>query len=443
MELLQYALALIVTLGVLVSIHELGHFVIARASGVKVLRFAVGFGTPIWSRTDRRGTEFAIAAIPLGGYVRMCDEQDLQPGQELAPGELTYNQLTPWWRIAIALGGPVANFLLAIVVYWCLFVAGTLTAVPMLGVPAVESVAEQVNLPAHVKLVEVDGEPVQSWQQIGMALASRLGDTGSIELGVTKVNQDRVMRYQLPISEWHQGSAEPDLFGSLGLAPVTLPIVGQVVAESAAERGGLLKDDRVVAVGGESVSSWRQLVGLIEKSPNQELSLLVERNAEQRLVDVTPDARGEGEAQRGFLGIGPPAPTLVQYSFLQAFPAAVNKTKEVTGMTLNLLRKMIVGQVSVKNLSGPITIAQVAGDSAKVGWRTFIGVLALLSVSLGVLNLLPIPILDGGHIMFCVAELLTGRPVSERVQALGLQVGLVLVGGLMFMAIYNDIARLL
>ncbi len=141
MELLQYALALIVTLGVLVTIHELGHFVIARASGVKVLRFAVGFGTPIWSRTDRRGTEFAIAAIPLGGYVRMCDEQDLQPGQTLAPGELTYNQLTPWWRIAIALGGPVANFLLAIVVYWCLFVAGTLTAVPMLGVPAAESVA--------------------------------------------------------------------------------------------------------------------------------------------------------------------------------------------------------------------------------------------------------------------------------------------------------------
>lgn len=445
MELLQYVLALIVTLGVLVTIHELGHFVIARMSGVKVLRFAVGFGTPIWSRTDKRGTEFAIAAIPLGGYVRMCDEQDLQPGQSLAPGELTYNQLTPWWRIAIALGGPVANFLLAIFVYWALFVAGTLTAVPMLGVPAEGSVAAEAALPAHVELVEVDGQPMQSWQQIGMALASRLGDTGAIELGVTSANADRtqVQRFQLPISHWHQGSAEPDLFGSLGLTPVTLPIVGQVVDDSAAQRGGLLKDDRVVAVGEVQVSSWRELVAIIEKSPNQELTLLIERDASQRQLLVTPDARGEGAEQRGFLGIGAPAPRLVQLAPVAALPAAWNKTKEVTVMTLNLLRKMVVGQVSVKNLSGPITIAQVAGDSAKVGWRTFIGVLGLLSVSLGVLNLLPIPILDGGHIMFCIAEILTGRPVSERVQTLGLQVGLVLVGGLMFMAIFNDIARLL
>lgn len=443
LEFIQYPLALIVTLGVLVTFHELGHFLVARWSGVRVVRFSVGFGRPIWSRFDRHGTEFAIAAIPLGGYVRMLDERE--PGVvEVArrPGDLSYLDLGVWWRMAIAAAGPFANFLLAAVVYWFLFVVGTTAVAPMLGKVPEGSPADRAGLTGGEEIVSVDGQQARSWQEVSMALAGRLGDSGSITLGTRVPGADQVREVQLPVSDWHRGSDEPDLLGSLGIEPALPAVLGEVLPDSPAERAGLKPLDRVKSADGEPVDGWRAWVDLVQRSPGRTLTVVVERNGVERAVALRTETRsGADGGEIGYAGVSPRL-NEIRYGWLAAVPRSLGETWDKTALTLGLLKKMVTGDVSVKNLSGPITIAKVAGDSARSGWRFFLGVLALLSISLGVLNLLPIPILDGGHILFCAAEAATGRPVPERAQIVGTQVGLVLVGSLMLLALYNDIARL-
>jgi regulator of sigma E protease len=442
-EFLQYPLALIVTLGVLVTIHELGHFVVARLSGVRVVRFSVGFGKPLWSRFDRHGTEFAIAAIPLGGYVRMLDERE--PGAieaTLRPGDISYNSLSVWWRIAIAAAGPLANFILAAVVYWLLFVVGTTTIAPMLGQVPDGSAAAGAGLSGGEEIVAVDGEPVRSWQEVTMALAGRLGDSGSIVLSTRTPGSESVREARLAVSSWHRGEDEPDLLGSLGIEPALPPVVGEVLADSPAERAGLRRFDIVLNADGEPVGSWMAWVERIQAAPDRAVPLVVQRGESRIELTVRPEARTAVDgSETGYVGVGPYT-TEIRYGVFAAVPRSLVETWDKTALTLGLLKKMVVGDVSMKNLSGPITIAKVAGDSARSGWQFFFGVLALLSISLGVLNLLPIPILDGGHILFCATEAVMGRPVSERAQIVGTQIGLFLVGGLMIMAIYNDISRL-
>jgi regulator of sigma E protease len=444
MDFLQYPLALLVTLGVLVTFHELGHFIIARWSGVTVVRFSVGFGKPFWSWRDRRGTEFALAYIPLGGYVRMLDERE--PGvieYERRSTDVSYNELSVWWRMAIALGGPAANFLLAIIVYWVLFVIGTTTYAPLLGSVSADSAIGRAGLRAHEELIAVDGVETPSWQAVNMALAGRLGDTGEIELSTRRPGSDTVRSGAIPISSWHTGVDEPNLLGSLGIVPALPPIVAQVVPDSPADRAGFRRWDQIVSVDGEAVADWGQWVELIRDAPGKRLRVVVDRAGRVLELDVTPDTReASGGERTGFLGVGAYTKE-IRYGLIAAVPKSLGESWDKTVLTLGLLKKMITGHVSVKNLSGPITIAKVAGDSARSGWRFFFSVLALLSISLGVLNLLPIPILDGGHIMFCGAEAITGRPVSERVQILGTQIGLFMVASLMLLAIYNDISRLL
>jgi len=440
MEYLQYPLALIVTLGVLVTFHELGHYLVARCSGVRILRFCVGFGRPIWSRMDRRGTEWAVAILPLGGYVRMLDEREPDPATVRRPGDVAFNDLSAGWRIAIAAAGPLANFLLAILVYWALFVVGNTTVAPMLGAVPADSPGARAGLVEHAEIVAVDGNGTPTWQSVSMALAARLGDSGDIRLALQPPGAEAPVERRLPIQDWHRGVDEPDLLGSLGIVPAVPAVLGRVIPGDPADRAGLRPGDRIAAIDGEPVD-WSALVDRVQAAPGERLMLTVERDGSRLELPVTAAARGgDGEAQ-GYLGIGPNTNT-VRYGVLSALPRGLGETWEKTVLTLHLMQKMITGQVSVKNLSGPITIAKVAGDSAQAGWRFFLSVLALLSISLGVLNLLPIPILDGGHILFCVVELLRGRPVSERVQLLGTQVGLALVGGLMLLALYNDIARL-
>ena len=444
MDILLYPLALIVTIGVLVTFHELGHFIIARRSGVRVVRFSVGFGRPIWSRKDRHGTEFAIAAIPLGGYVRMLDERE--PGAidvEPRAGDVSYNDLSVWWRMAIAFGGPLANFLLAVVVYWWLFVAGTTTAAPMLGVPEPDTAVARAGIPPGVEIVAVDGERTPGWQQVTMALAARLGDTGNIVLDVQRPGAREAARYALPIQAWHRGEDEPDLLASLGIDPALPPVFGQVLENDSADRAGFRAWDRVVSVNGEPVSTWGDWVDLVQGAPDQSLDVLVERDGAEMRFELRPDARRAPDGTAiGYVGVAPHF-NEIRYGVLESAFRGLQETGDKTLLTLGLLKKMVFGDVSMKNLSGPITIAKVAGDSARSGWRFFLSVLALLSISLGVLNLLPIPILDGGHIMFCVAEAVKGRPISERAQAVGMQIGLFVVGGLMILALYNDISRLL
>ena len=442
MDFFYYPLAFIAVLGVLVTFHEFGHYVIARWSGVQILRFCVGFGKPLWSRVDKRGTEFALAVIPLGGYVRMFDERDADETTVVPAGAVSYMELHPAWRIAIALGGPIANFILAIVVYWTLLIAGSFNIAPVIGAAEIGSPADLAGIDHPVQVIAVDGHAVNGWQDIGLALTDRLGETGVIGLKVVDLQSRRERIVDIPIEAWHQGVGEPDVFGSLGIEPTLLSLVGKLVPDSPAERGGLRVGDFVTAVDGRSVQSWREWVAEIEAHPNQPIQLTLYREGALRKITVTPGTRTLTDGSEvGSLGVYQ-AQIEVQHGLIEAMPLALAETWNKSVMILSIVKKMITGQVSVKNLSGPISIAQVAGDSARYSWRSFIGILGFLSVSLGVFNLLPIPILDGGHVLFNGAELLTGKPVPERVQVLGVQIGLFFVGTMMVFATFNDLLRI-
>ncbi|MDA1075882.1 MAG: RIP metalloprotease RseP [Proteobacteria bacterium] len=442
MEVLLYPIAFLVMLGVLVTVHEFGHYLVARRSGVRILRFSVGFGSPLWSRVDRRGTEFAIAGIPLGGYLRMLDERDPDFSTASRPGDVAFMTLSPWWRIAISLGGPAANFVLAFVVYWGLALAGTTSVVPMVAEVDPQSMVGRAGLVAGREIVAVDGVRTYGWQQINLKLADRLGETGQILLDVRVPGDVDGETLRVDIDGWMRGAEEPDLLGSLGLVPALLPTLGQVLEDSAAQRGGLTQWDRILKVDGQALESWSDWVATIQVSAGQTLDLEVARGRTVIGIQVTPDERAATDGSTvGYLGVGPMLHD-VSFGPIDAIPEALSETADKTMLTLNLLRKMVQGDVSVKNLSGPISIAKVSGDSARAGWKYFLGIMGLLSISLGVMNLLPIPILDGGHIIFCLVELVKGRPVSEKTMALGTQLGLMLVGALIVFTIYNDITRL-
>ncbi len=442
MDLLHYPLAFLAVLGILVTFHEFGHYLVARFSGVQILRFSVGFGRPIWSITDKRGTEFTLAVVPLGGYVRMLDERDPDQAELAQPGHVSYMDLTPAWRIAIALGGPFANFILAIIVYWFLAVAGSTSYTPVIAAPAPETPVYAAGIDAPVQLVSIDDTQVRSWQDVGLALTDRLGETGSIAVGVRNLASNQARTFDVPIERWHEGVGEPDVLGSLGIEQTVLSLVGEVVEGSAADRAGLKENDFVVAVDGREVTNWNDFVQEIEAHPATPMTLTLHRDGYQRRVAVTPDARAlDDGSEVGSLGIYPSL-ILVKQGPLAAVPSAIEETWDKSVMILSIIKKMIFGQVSVKNLSGPISIAQIAGDTAKYSWRSFVGIIAFLSVSLGIFNLLPIPLLDGGHVLFNTAELVTGKPVPERIQILGVQVGLALVGTMLVFATYNDLLRI-
>jgi len=445
MEFLQYPLALIVMLGALITFHELGHFIVARRSGVRVLRFSIGFGRPLWSRVDRHGTEFAIAAIPLGGYVRMLGEQE--PGEvplatPLQPGDKDYSELSVGWRLAISVAGPVANFILAAIIYWFLFVLGTLTMAPILGPVAPGSALGQAGLSRFSEIQAVDGVRTQNWQQVNLALANRMGETGEILIEARQPGAQS-QTFEVSIENWHQGAKDPDLLGSLGFTPAAPALVGAVFADGAGARYGLEPWDLITAVDGQPIERWSDWVLAVQAAPERALTVTLNRQGRPLTLSVIPDLRtAEDGTEVGYLGVAPHYYE-ERYGPLAAVPRAIQETWDKTLFTLGVLKKMVVGAVSVENLSGPIMIAKVAGDSASAGWQYFIGLAALLSISLGVLNLLPVPILDGGHIMFCFAELIRGKPVSEKVQIFATQVGLFLVGGLMIIALYNDLTRLI
>lgn len=447
MEFLQYPLALVVTLGVLITFHEFGHFIVARWSGVRVVRFSIGFGKPLLSHVDRYGTEFVLAAIPLGGYVRMLGEQE--PGEvvpAVAPSasDISHEQLSVWWRMAIAAAGPIANFLLAILVYWLLFVVGSVNYSPVLGAMPEDSPLARAGLSANLQLVGVDGKATSNWQQVNTALAGRLGDSGDIEFETRIPGSATTRSWPVPITNWHQGAADPDLFGSLGIVPRVPAVVAELVVDGPADREGNLRQwDLITSVDGTAIDDWFDWVSAVQQAPAKTLQVTVIRDGQTLEVPVTPGRRTlEDGSEIGFVGIAAMSND-VSYGVLEALPRSLAETWDKTALTLGFLKKMLVGDVSVKNLSSPIMIAKVAGDSARASWQLYLGLLALLSISLGVLNLLPIPILDGGHLVYCTAEVITGRPVSERIQIIGAQVGLVMVTSMVLLAVYNDIMRLI
>jgi regulator of sigma E protease len=449
MELLQTIIVALVTLGLLVTIHEFGHYWVARRCGVKVLRFSIGFGTPLWRRQNREGTEFTLAAIPLGGYVKMLDERE--GDVDIADAPYAFNRQSVWARIAVVAAGPLANFLLAIVVFWALFLQGERGLVPVVGEVLPETPADLAGLEVGQEIVSIDGRETPTVSALNLRLLSRLGESGAITVGVRYPNSDVVYESEAPIERWLAGDEQPDLMAGLGIAldriPVP-PVLEAVVPEAPADRAGFLAGDRVVSADGQPMSEWVDWVDYVRARPGELIDVVVARDGLELTLPLTPERVGQGDDAYGSVGMQVVVPEIPE-SRLRAFNrgpiesllAAADRTGDLIVFTFESMWKMLQGLISPKNLSGPITIAQVAASSAESGLSSWLGFLALLSVSLGALNLLPIPVLDGGHLLFYGVEALTGRPVPEKIQVVGYQVGLALVLSIMGFALYNDLLR--
>jgi regulator of sigma E protease len=446
-------LAFVFTLAVLIVFHEFGHYWVARRMGVKVLRFSVGFGQVIASRTDRHGTEWAIAAIPLGGYVKMLDEREGEvPVEQL---DQAFNRKSVAARAAIVAAGPFANFLLAILLFWGLFLVGVPILKPIVGEPVAGSPAQLAGVHSGESITRLNGEAIASWQDLHwLALKQVLrGDTLRIE---TVDQRGHIAEHSLAVPELNdekKNEMEQAPLKALGLVrylPPLAPVLGQLSRDGVATRAGLHSGDRIVAIDGVAMATWEQVVETIRHSPGRSLQVNLERAGQAREVALTPTAVRDGNISIGRIGAGPRVdPELLahlhgtaHYGPLEAMQRALARTWELSTFSLEMLGRMITGQASLKNLSGPLTIADYAGQSAESGVNSFVAFLALVSVSLGVLNLLPVPLLDGGHLLYYLAEFLTGRPVPEHIQEIGQKIGMGLLGLLMFFALYNDLSRL-
>ncbi|MHA6477625.1 RIP metalloprotease RseP [Stutzerimonas sp. R40042] len=440
----------LVALGVLVTFHEFGHFWVARRCGVKVLRFSVGFGSPLFRWHDRQGTEFVIAAIPLGGYVKMLDEREGDVPPALI--DSAFNRKSVRQRFAIVSAGPLANFLLALVFFWLLAMLGSEQIRPVIGAVEPGSLAAQAGLSADQEIVAVNGKPVSGWGEVNLQLVRRLGESGQLDVTVRDVGGSSERHLQISLQNWLKGVEEPDPITSLGIRPwrpQIVPVIAQLDPEGPAQAAGIRLGDRLLSLNQQPLDDWQQVIDAVRTLPGEPVSLQVERQGQRLDVSLTLATRGEGEVRRGYLGAGVeggewPAEMLREVSFgpLEAVAEGVRRTWTMSLLTLDSLKKMLFGELSVKNLSGPITIAKVAGASAQSGLGDFLNFLAYLSISLGVLNLLPIPVLDGGHLLFYLVEWVRGRPLSERVQGWGVQIGISLVVGVMLLALVNDLGRL-
>ncbi|MGY2289032.1 sigma E protease regulator RseP [Pseudomonas sp. SDO528_S397] len=450
MSALYMIVGTLVALGVLVTFHEFGHFWVARRCGVKVLRFSVGFGTPLLRWHDRFGTEFVIAAIPLGGYVKMLDEREGEvPADQL---DQSFNRKTVRQRIAIVAAGPIANFLLAIVFFWILAMLGSQQVRPVIGAVEAGSMAAQGGLTAGQEIVSIDGEPTTGWGAVNLQLVRRLGESGSLNVVVREQDSTAETSRELVLDHWLKGADEPDPIKSLGIRPwrpALPPVLAEMDPKGPAQAAGLKAGDRLLALDGQALTDWQQVVDLVRVRPDTKIVLKIERDGAQIDVPVTLAVRGEAKAASGYLGAGvkgvelPPSMVReVSFGPLAAIGEGARRTWTMSVLTLDSLKKMLFGELSVKNLSGPITIAKVAGASAQSGVADFLNFLAYLSISLGVLNLLPIPVLDGGHLLFYLVEWARGRPLSDRVQGWGIQIGISLVVGVMLLALVNDLGRL-
>lgn len=440
--------AFIIALGVLITVHEFGHFWVARRCGVKVERFSVGFGKALWRRRDKQGTEYVIALIPLGGYVKMLDER-----VESVPPELrhqSFNNKTVAQRAAIISAGPLANFLFAIFAYWLVFIIGVPGVRPVIGEVLSGSPAAEAQISAGMELKAVDGIETPDWDAARMALVSKIGEQETA-LSVAPFGTSQVSTKTVDLRHWQFEPDRQDPVVSLGIkprGPQIESVLAEVQANSAASKAGLQAGDRIVKVDGQLLDQWQQFVGLVRDNPGNALSVEVERQGELVALTLTPDAKPGNKAE-GFAGVIPriiPLPdefkTVRQYGPFAAIGEASAKTWQLMKLTVNMLGKLIVGEVKLNNLSGPISIAQGAGMSAEYGLIYYLMFLALISVNLGIINLFPLPVLDGGHLLFLAIEKIKGGPVSERVQDFSYRIGSILLVLLMGLALFNDFSRL-
>ncbi len=445
-------LAFVAAIALLVTFHEFGHYWIARRCNVKVLRFSLGFGKVIYSkRFANSDTEWVISAIPLGGYVKMLDERE----GEVAPDELhmAFNRKPVLQRMAIVVAGPLANFLLAIVLYWAMFIYGVPGLKPVLGEVSAGSPAAIAQMQAGDTILSINGEKIPSWQQLHWQLLDAALQQNEVKIEV-RTMQDETRVYLLDMGGIATKDLEGDFLTKLGLQPyqpIILPVIGKLVDAGVAQRAGLKAGDKIVRANGILVKVWSEVVAIIRSHPNQPVRLEIQRGEATLAITVVPQAEQEAGTTVGKIGVAPQVNeaewqamfTDVRYSPVEATIEAVRKTWQTSVVSLKMMGKMVMGEISVKNISGPITIADYAGQSAGMGIAAYLGFLALISISLGVMNLLPIPLLDGGHLLYYAAEMLKGSPVSEQAWEIGQKIGIAILGTLMTFAIFNDVHRLI
>jgi regulator of sigma E protease len=443
--------AFIVTLGILITVHEFGHYWVARRMGVKVLRFSIGFGKPLWMRrAGPDNTEYVIAALPLGGYVKMLDEQEGEvPEHER---HRAFNRQHVARRFAIVSAGPAFNFLFAILAYWAIFVVGIEGLKPVVGEVLEGSIAQAAGLLSGDQIVAVDGQATPTREVLGFVLLDKVLEREPISMTV-RDQAGSLKHRKLTLEALPAKLASNDIFADLGIRPLYPPVsavIGELISDAPAAQAGLQKSDRIVAADGQDIQDWADWVRYLQARPGQTVTLDIERAGRPlRLVlrlgskqDATGLAVGYAGAGAELPEIPPELRAQLRYAPVAALGQALIKSGDVISLSLRMLGKMVLGEASLRNLSGPISIAEYAGYSASDGWVTFLSFLAIVSISLGVINLLPIPLLDGGHLMYYVAEAVKGSPVSQKVQWVGQQVGIALLLGMIVLAFYNDLTRL-
>lgn len=444
--------AFLLALAVLIVVHELGHFSVARLCNVKILRFSVGFGKPLWLRRfGRDDTEWAISAFPLGGYVKMLDEREGEvPAHEL---DRAFNRQSVLKRSCIVVAGPLANMLLAVALYWFLFMSGVEEPRPILAAPPAGTLAAEEKVGAGETARAVSGVPVATWTELRWELLQHILDRDAVTLETIDAHGN-IATYHLEVGRLDSAALETDPLQAVGLRlmrPELPPILGEVQAGSPAAAAALLPNDQILAIDGQAIKTWQELALIIRAAGTRELLLDVQRNALKLQVKVVPEIVEEqggkpvsriGIAVRDDPELRQSALVTVRYGMGTSLRRALAQTWETSVLSLRMMGRMLMGELSVKNISGPVTIADYAGQSARMGSGHYLRFLALISISLGVLNLLPIPVLDGGHLMYYLVEVIKGGPLSERVMEIGQQIGLTLLALLMTVAFYNDINRL-
>lgn len=426
---------------IIILIHELGHFGVAKLFRVKVDKFSIGFGKALWSYRAKSGTEYVIAMIPLGGYVKMADEVN------------AYQNKSVWIRILIALAGPVTNFLLAIVIYWVLFMGGVTHIKPIVGKVIPNSIAANAGLQPGDQILQVGGMRTPGWQRVMLAIAAHLGNRGTLYIDVLQKSSTVPQQRQLSLANWQVNPQQPELLESLGIVPFRpkIPaVVGQVLANTPAALAGLKPNDYIVAVADKRTPYWENVIGFVQKHANKTVSFTVLRDDRVRKVSVTLAKRTEGGKPYGFLGVVVRLPSLSkdliareQYGPLSAIKPAVAETWTLIALHVGLLKKMVLGQLSTRMLSGPISIFRAAGQASQAGFKSYLAFIAFISAVIGFINLLPIPGLDGGHLLFYVIELVIGRPVPAVVQQWALLLGIFLLIFIILQATINDLLRIL
>jgi len=451
MSALFIIVAAILLLGPLIAIHEFGHYIVARKLGVKVLVYSIGFGPTLLKWTSKKsGIQYQLSALPFGGYVKMLDEREGNVAEQDLPK--AFNRQHPWKRIAIVAAGPLINLAFAVVLFWILFLPSQEQLNTRVGKVLPNTPAATVQMNVGDKITAVDGTPVTTWEKLNFALVDRVGETGSIEVQADRNGQ--IQTFELPIQNFLKDQSQSAL-DSLGFMPYRPPIAAiatKLSADGAAIRQGMKEGDKIIAIDDVKMNDWFDVVQTVQAAPEKLLKIDVLRQNQLVHLQIMPQAKRDNMGNvSGVLGVQsiPGKITIpaeykqtIQYSPTEAFVMAVDKTGQISGMILNSIVKMVRGLIGLDNLSGPITIAKVAGQSAEMGWQTFISFMALMSVSLGILNLLPIPMLDGGHLVYYFIELIRGKPVSEQIQLVGLKIGMVLLGSMMLLALFNDFMRL-